>query len=141
MKREIIVGVGALIVDNQNRVLLAKRHNKFKDFWTGKWIVPGGKLNYGESLHDAAIREVKEETNLIVEIVRHIYTGERILRRNGRPIMHVIYIDFLAKPIAGKVKPSSDVAQLKWFTRSMLKANINEIHVDTQDLLQKAGWL
>jgi len=61
----IRVGVGALILDGRDRVLLVKHHpseGPRKSFWQGKWIGPGGMLEFGEGLEEGARREVREET-------------------------------------------------------------------------------
>ena len=55
-----IVGVGAVILDD-DRILLEQRKNEPSK---GKWSVPGGLVELGESLEDAVVREVKEETGL-----------------------------------------------------------------------------
>ena len=68
LKREFpeapIVGVGAVVVD-RNRVLLVQRG---REPLKGKWSLPGGMLELGESLADGVAREVQEETGLNVEV-------------------------------------------------------------------------
>ena len=57
--------MGALILDGRDRVLLVKHHpseGPRKSFWQGKWIGPGGMLEFGEGLEEGARREVREET-------------------------------------------------------------------------------
>ena len=61
---EILVAVGAVIKDENDRVLLVKHRPERGGFWQGKWIFPGGKLELGERIEDGVRREVKEETNL-----------------------------------------------------------------------------
>ena len=59
-------GAVVVLLDDTNRVLLLKRHETSR-FAPEKWGFPGGKIEKGETPHDAAIRETKEETNLVVE--------------------------------------------------------------------------
>lgn len=68
------IGVRVFIMDNQNRLLLVK-HNHSKEDSTF-WILPGGGLEENEYSWDAAIREVKEETNLDIKVVDLLYTLE-----------------------------------------------------------------
>jgi len=64
-----IVGVGAVIV-KEGKVLLVKR-GKSPSF--GEWSIPGGAVNVGESLEQALLREIKEETELVINIGKPIY--------------------------------------------------------------------
>lgn len=67
------------IVDTDGRILLHRRSDD------GKWGVPGGALEYGETAHDAVVREVKEETGLVVEVadLLGVYTGYEHVYPNG----------------------------------------------------------
>jgi len=58
----VFVGVGALVIDNDYQVLLEQRTD------CGLWSIPGGRIDPGENITTTAIREVKEETNLDVEV-------------------------------------------------------------------------
>ncbi len=83
MQREFplapLVGVGAVIVD-EGRVLLVRRGT---EPLKGHWSLPGGLLELGEGLLDAVVREVREETGLIVEPLELIELLDRI-HRGGR---------------------------------------------------------
>ena len=136
---EIIVGVGAVIEDDRGRILLVMHRPGRGGYWQGKWICPGGKLELGERMEDGARREVKEETGLDIEIGSQIPPFERIVHEDGGNILHVIYIDFMAKVVSGKFTPQSDVGQGRWVTRSEMKGIWGELHEDTQRLMKLAG--
>ena len=67
--RGITVAVGAVIEDEAGRILLVKHVPRRGGFWQGKWICPGGRLEWGESIEEGIKREVKEETNLDISLV------------------------------------------------------------------------
>ena len=96
----ISVGVGAVVLDDDGRILLVKHVPRRGDFWGGQWMVPGGGLELGETLEQGVVREVEEETNLKVEVLRHVSTLDRIVREGDEVKIHVVYVDFLVRPIA-----------------------------------------
>jgi len=136
MKREFpehpLVGVGAIIIENA-RVLLVKRaHPPIQ----GQWSVPGGVLEVGELVREAAVREAREETGLIVEPGDLLGVYDRILHdREQRVQYHYVLVDFLCRPVGGELDAASDAAEVRWFTREELSAlNLAE---DTQDVINK----
>jgi 8-oxo-dGTP diphosphatase len=106
-----VVGVGAVILDG-DKILLEKRKNMPSK---GKWSVPGGLVELGESVENAVVREVKEETGLdvyeprLVDVVTYVSMGER-----GAVMYHYVIIDYLVNVKGGKAKAASDAAALKW---------------------------
>jgi ADP-ribose pyrophosphatase YjhB (NUDIX family) len=129
------VGVGAIVIDN-DRVLLVKRaHPPIQ----GQWSIPGGVLEVGEMVREAAIREAREETGLIVEPGELLGVYDRILRDPDKRVQyHYVLIDFLCRSVGGELLAASDAAEVRWFTREELPAlNLAE---DTQDVIQK-GYL
>jgi 8-oxo-dGTP diphosphatase len=141
MKREFpelpLVGVGAIIIDgartSEARILLVKRaHPPLQ----AQWSIPGGVLEVGELVREAAIREAREETGLIVEPGELLGVYDRILRNPERRVQyHYVLIDFLCRVTGGKLHAASDAEEVRWFTRKELPAlNLAE---DTQDVIQK----
>jgi len=123
MRREFpehpIIGVGAVIIENA-RVLLAKRaHPPIQ----GEWSIPGGALEIGELVREAAVREAREETGLIVEPAELLGVFDRVLRNPEQRVQyHYVLIDFLCRPVAGELCAASDAAEVRWFTREELPA-------------------
>ncbi len=135
----ISVGVGAVVTDDDGRILLVKHVPMRGDFWGGQWMVPGGGLEVGETLEEGVAREVEEETNLQVEVLRHVSTLDRIVKEGDEVKIHVVYVDFLVRPVGGELRPGSDVGTARWFSRDEIEAHWDEIHVDTRRLLEKVG--
>jgi 8-oxo-dGTP diphosphatase len=104
-----IVGVGGVaFVDG--RVVLIKR--RFEPL-AGRWSVPGGTLELGESLHEGLVREMREETGLIVEVGPLVELFDRITRDDdGRVRFHYVLADYLCRPVGGTLEPGSDVAEV-----------------------------
>ncbi|TEU01947.1 MAG: NUDIX domain-containing protein [Dehalococcoidia bacterium] len=135
---EIMVAVGAVIVNEAGRVLLVKHVPERNGFWQGKWICPGGKLELGESMEQGVAREIMEETNLQIRLITPLTPFERIVKSDGKTTLHVIYIDFLAQLVSGEFRPGSDVGEGIWVSREDLPKIWDELHQDTQKLLNLA---
>ncbi len=126
------IGVGAVIVKD-NRVLLIRRG---QPPLLGEWSLPGGVLECGETLREAAIREAREETGLIVEVGEMLGVYERIIRgEEGRVRYHYVLIDFLCRPVAGGLKAGSDASEAAWFTHEELPAL--KLAYDANDVVLK----
>jgi len=117
MKREYLdsplVGVGAIIIEN-GRVLLVKRGHPPL---VGEWSIPGGVLELGETLREAAVREAMEETCLSVEPTELLGVYDRVLRDDaGRTLYHYVLVDFLCRRVAGEARAADDADEVGWFT-------------------------
>ncbi|MDY6853373.1 MAG: NUDIX domain-containing protein [Thermodesulfobacteriota bacterium] len=142
MERDrIVIAVGAVIEDEQGKILLVKHVTQRGGFWQGKWICPGGKLNLGERIEDGVKREVREETHLDIELQTPIEPFERIEKKEGRVELHVIYIDYVAKLIGGKLMPDDDVGEVLWVQKEGLSMIWDDLHEDTRKLLVLSGIL
>ena len=88
--------------------MLIKR--KFEPL-AGQWSLPGGTLELGESLEAGVAREMREETGLEVEVGPVVEVFDRILLdTEGRVRYHFVLIDYLCRPIGGRLVAGSDVA-------------------------------
>jgi len=134
----IMIGVGAVIEDGAGRILLVKHVPERGGFWQGKWICPGGELKLGETIEEGIKREVREETQLEIELVSPLYPFDRIVRSDDRVSLHVIYIDYLARVTGGELKPGSDVGEAIWVKKERIPQIWEELHDDTKKLLQIA---
>jgi len=106
-----IVGVGAIILDEEN-VLIVRRGQPPK---MGAWSIPGGGVHLGEDLEEACIREVKEETGLDVEILSEGRVLNRVTRDEwGRVQFHYVLIDFVCRPTGGTLQAASDISEARW---------------------------
>jgi ADP-ribose pyrophosphatase YjhB (NUDIX family) len=84
----------------------------------GRWTIPGGLIDVGESLREAVIREVKEETGLDVEPVELIELLDRIHREDGRVRYHYVIADYLCRVAGGTLGAASDAAAVRWVERA-----------------------
>ncbi len=121
MQREFpevpLIGVGAIIVENARVVLVKRAHPPLQ----AEWSIPGGVLEVGELVREAAVREAREETGLTVEPLELLGVYDRVLRdRQQRVQYHYVLIDFLCRRVAGELSASSDAAEVRWFTREEL---------------------
>ncbi len=136
MKREFpecpFVGVGAVIVEHDRALLIRRGQPPL----LGEWSLPGGVLECGEVLRDAAIREAREETGLTVEVGEMLGVYERVIHADdGRVRYHYVLIDFLCRPVSGELQAGSDAAEVGWFRREELPAL--KLAYDANDVVRK----
>ena len=107
-----IVGVGVVVWDG-DRVLLVRRGKAPR--W-GQWSLPGGAQRLGETVAEAAHREVREEVGLDVALGEIVATIDLIERDpQGRIRYHYTLIDFVAEAAVPDLHPGSDAADARWF--------------------------
>jgi ADP-ribose pyrophosphatase YjhB (NUDIX family) len=109
MTDRVTVAVGAVIVQ-QDRLLLVERA---RDPGIGRWAVPGGRVEPGETLAEAARREVLEETGLEVSIGDIAWVGDSI-GPGDPPAWHFAIVDFWATPTGGSLTAAGDAAAAEW---------------------------
>jgi len=134
----IMIGVGAVIEDGVGRILLVKHRPERGGFWQGKWICPGGELELGETIEEGIKREVKEETQLEIDLLAPLPPFDRVVRSGDRVSLHVVYIDYLARVIGGELRPGSDIGEAIWVEKERIPQLLEELHDDTKRLLQIA---
>ncbi len=134
----IMIGVGAVIENEDGRILLVKHVPEKGGFWQGKWICPGGRLESGETIEEGIKREVREETRLEIDLVTPLPPFDRVVSSNGKVSLHVIYIDYLARVAGGELEPGSDVGEAMWVEKKHIPQIWEELHEDTRRLLQIA---
>jgi mutator protein MutT len=131
-----LVGVGAVIVDH-GRVLLVQRGT---EPMKGRWSIPGGLVEVGESLTAAVLREVREETGLIVESVELIELLDRIYHEESRVRYHYVIADYLCRVTGGVLRAASDAAAVRWVERAEWNSHSAlELDPVTARIIE-AGW-
>ena len=114
----VIPCVGALVHDERGRLLIVLRGH---EPGRGRWSVPGGRVEPGESDEDAVLREVAEGTGLHTEFVRHVGSVRRPAPGGGTCLIR----DFLLRPRevpAPSPVPGDDAENARWVTRTELES-------------------
>lgn len=130
-----IIGV-SVAVRHDGGVLLIKRG---RPPYAGVWAFPGGRLEVGERLAEAARREVREEADIEVEIEAQIDTAE-IIRRDetGRVEGHYVLAVFAGRYVSGTIRAGDDAAEARWVMPGDLGSLI--LTEDTARILAAVGW-
>jgi ADP-ribose pyrophosphatase YjhB (NUDIX family) len=109
--KQPLVGVGAVLICS-GKILLEKRKN---EPGRGKWSIPGGLVELGEESGQTAIREVREETGLVVENPDLMDVVDNVeLDEDGKVKYHFVIIDYHVRLKGGTLKVASDAAELRW---------------------------
>ena len=114
------VGVGAVILNDNNEILLLLRK---KSPEIGSWTIPGGTVEFGERIEDALIREVEEELGIKVSIVRLLRVTNHILQSEKQ---HWVSPAFLVRHISGDPinKEPESHSDIRWFPIKSLPENV-----------------
>ena len=108
----LVPSANVIVVNGQGDILLIRRTDN------GNWAVPGGGMDLGESITDAAVRETEEETGIACEITGlvGIYTNPRhvIVYTSNGEARQEFSIVFTARPVGGLLRPSSETSEPQW---------------------------
>ena len=107
MSGTVIPCVGAVVTDGQGRLLMIKRGH---EPGAGLWSIPGGRIEPGETDAEALVREMSEETGLVVEVGRLIGS----VRRPGLDGAVIDIRDYAATVTGGTLRPGDDAADARW---------------------------
>jgi 8-oxo-dGTP diphosphatase len=130
-----IVGVGAVVIDGTKVLLVRRGQEPLK----GEWSLPGGALELGETLQQGVVREVLEETGLIVVPGGIIEILDRIIpdEASGRVRYHYVLIDFVCHVSGGALCSASDAEEVRWVERNQLQNGFRLAPV-TMAVIEKA---
>lgn len=109
----LVVAAGAAVIDGEGRLLLQRRVDN------GLWAMPGGTMEMTESLPQAAVREVREETGYEVEVTGLVgtYTDARhIIAYSDGEVRRQFNVCFRARVVGGEPAVSDESYEVRWFT-------------------------
>jgi ADP-ribose pyrophosphatase YjhB (NUDIX family) len=111
------VPAAGVVIEKDNKILLVKR--KYEPY-KGDWSLPAGFMEYDESPEQCAIREIKEELNVDVELdgLFGVYSGK------DDPRTHAVLIMYWAKIKGGELKPGDDAEEIEFFAKNEVPPNI-----------------
>jgi 8-oxo-dGTP diphosphatase len=114
-----VVAVGIVCFNGAGDVLLIQRGTPPR---LGEWSIPGGKLEWGETLKAAALRELTEETGVYAEIIGLIDVVDGIFtsRSTGDTTRHYVLIDYLARHVRGEPVAGDDAANARFVPMAKL---------------------
>ena len=105
------IAVGAIVID-KGALLLVKRD---REPARGEWSLPGGRVEVGETLREALVREVREETGIDVDVDGLIGVAERVVRDDDGDIAyHYVILDYVCQARTHTLKPGDDAADARW---------------------------
>lgn len=103
--------VGALVRGPSGRVLIVKTTK-----WQGWWGVPGGKIEWGESLEAALEREFREEVGLELTHIQYEMLLEGVFDPQFHKPLHFLFINYFAESLSEEVTPNEEIAEWAWVT-------------------------
>ncbi len=118
------IGSGAFVVNEKGEILLERRRDN------GMWGLPGGAVLPGETLRETAIREIREETGLDVEITGFLgmysdpLDGRIVCYPDNGDLAHIIDAIFTAVVVSGELRPSEESYEVRFFSQDSLPDNI-----------------
>lgn len=109
----------SVLVQEQDRFLLIKRG---KEPYKNHWSLPGGAQEVGETLEEAARRELKEETDLYAKTLKFAKVKDRFTHdKEGVLLFHYVLATFIANDFIGEPKALDDAVDIGWFTVSEIQ--------------------
>lgn len=106
-----IVAVGGVVIREGRALLIRRGQPPMK----GRWSIPGGILELGETIADAVVRELKEETGVQVRVMELIEIYEKVARdEHGFAQYHFVILDYRCEFVEGTARAGGDVTEVVW---------------------------
>ncbi|HWP91393.1 MAG TPA: NUDIX hydrolase [Thermodesulfobacteriota bacterium] len=132
MKKITLTADPVIITDDKKIILVKRVFDPYQD----QWALPGGIVEYGETVEEAAIREAKEETGLDIKIEKlvGVYSAP-----DRDPRGHFVSVCFLCKPVGGEIKTSEETKEVKAFSKEEIKGI--KLAFDHGKILRDIGFI
>jgi len=131
-----VCAVGAIVLE-KGEVLLVRRDHAPA---LGQWSLPGGRVEWGETLREAVAREVREETGIEIDVEGLAGIAERIVPDDeGKVEFHYVILDFWARPRTREITAGDDASEAKWV--GVADLNDYELTAGLYEFLQDRGAL
>ena len=130
-----IAGVGVVVFRNEEVLLVKRKKAPYK----GQWSIPGGKQRLGETVTQAARRELMEETGVEVNELTLIDVIDIMVPdEEGEILYHYIVVDYRAYWMSGECSPGDDALDVQWFNLSKL-GSISLLNKTRKIIFKAAG--
>jgi ADP-ribose pyrophosphatase YjhB (NUDIX family) len=124
-----VATVGALIV-HRGRLLMIRTRK-----WSGKWGIPGGKIERGETAEVALRREVREETGLELRDIRFVMVQDCVDSAEFHQPAHFLLLNYTAEAEGEAVVLNDEAEEFRWVTPA--EAAVMELNMPTRVLLER----
>ncbi|MES1156815.1 MAG: NUDIX hydrolase [Alphaproteobacteria bacterium] len=113
MSQAPIAAAGIVVFRGKDVLLVRRGKPPLQD----RWSLPGGRIEWGETARDAALRELKEETGVEAELVGLVDVVDAVMNRSegGEPWAHYVLIDFAARWTKGEPRAGDDASDARFF--------------------------
>lgn len=125
-----IASVHAVVVRGKRILLVKRAHPPSRGYWS----VPGGVVELGETIHEAAQREIREECSIEIEVNQVINVVDNIIVEGGQIRFHYVLIGLLGQYVSGELTAGSDALEARWITYDELDT------LDLHPIAQRTVW-
>lgn len=127
-----VAAIGAVVLHNDAVLLVKRKYPPHKE----EWAIPGGKILTGETLQQAAEREVFEETGIQIKAGEPVFSFDIIEKdHNNNVIFHYVIIDLACSYISGEISAYDDALDVIWANQEILQSL--QLNTTTRRLLKK----
>lgn len=131
---------GVVLLNENNEIFLMRRTAETRNDHN-LWSIPGGKIEYGETSLDAAIRETEEEAGVVVEELEYIGYVDHIIREENQHWIPQVYVarEWEGEPMNMEPEKCSEI---DWFSQDDIPSDLSGVVEGAIDLLREKGiWI